>query len=399
MPIPILRRLLLRRFRSIPQAAIELDNPTFLVGRNGAGKSNLADAFAFLADAMASPLSAVFDRRGGIGAVGNRRSPRHRPADLAISVTLMHLNGKAKRATYGFELRPKRDNDFAVMREQCVVEKESGSPDWFDRHKDEFRSNTNSMRPALESNALALPLVGGDTRFGAVLRFLANMRAYRIEPAVLRSFQDPDVGTRLRPDGRNIASVLREIGRASPTNWRRLHDLLGSIVPGAIGVEPRKHGNKVSLVFTQEWSASRRMKFEAFSVSDGTLRALGLLAAVYQPQAPSVLVIEEPEATIHPGALGAILDVLRHAGRFLQVVATTHSPDILDRDWVEDRHLRMVTWVEGETHVTRIPDHAKNALNAHLMGAGELLRAGALAAETELFANPERPTLFADDLG
>ncbi len=41
-------------------------------------------------------------------------------------------------------------------------------------------------------------------------------------------------------------------------------------------------------------------------MSDGTLRSLGLIMAVFQKQSPSVLVIEEPEATIHPGALGAV---------------------------------------------------------------------------------------------
>ena len=62
---PVVRSLILKRFRSIPTEHIRFDNPTFLVGRNGSGKSNLVDAFSFLADAMASPLQAVFDKRGG----------------------------------------------------------------------------------------------------------------------------------------------------------------------------------------------------------------------------------------------------------------------------------------------------------------------------------------------
>ena len=63
---PILRSLILKRFRSIPAETVPFGNPTFLVGQNGSGKSNFVDAFAFLAEAMASPLQAVFDRRGGI---------------------------------------------------------------------------------------------------------------------------------------------------------------------------------------------------------------------------------------------------------------------------------------------------------------------------------------------
>ena len=69
-------------------------------------------------------------------------------------------------------------------------------------------------------------------------------------------------------------------------------------------------------------------KFEAFNMSD-TLRALGFPRRGLPTTGPLVLVVEEPESTMHPGALGSILDALRHAGRFMQVVVTT-SPDILE---------------------------------------------------------------------
>lgn len=66
MTVPMLERLYLRGFRSFPAAVVEFDNPTFLVGQNGAGKSNLVDAFAFLSDAMNSRLSTVFNQTLGL---------------------------------------------------------------------------------------------------------------------------------------------------------------------------------------------------------------------------------------------------------------------------------------------------------------------------------------------
>ncbi len=77
---PIVQRLIVMRFRSIVSEVVDFDNPTFFVGRNGAGKSNLADAFAFLAEAMSAPLSSVFDRRGGIAVVLRFTSAGVRPA-------------------------------------------------------------------------------------------------------------------------------------------------------------------------------------------------------------------------------------------------------------------------------------------------------------------------------
>ena len=383
----------MKRFRSFPAASIELDNPTFLVGQNGAGKSNLADLFAFLAEAMTSPLPAVFDRRRGLGAVGYRGAIR-RAFSLGLRVELANVNPVTRRAIYAFELGPDAGRGFEVVREQCVVELTDGSRNWFDRVRSGFRSSADSLKPVLDASALALPLIAGDKRFYWVLRFLSNMQAYRIEPAVLRDTQDPSGGTRLRSDGSNTASVLREIERESPGDWQKIRALLQSIAPGTVDVRPRTQGDKLSLEFTQKATNSREIKFPAFNMSDGTLRALGLFAAVFQQSRPSVLVIEEPEATLHPGALGAVHDLLRHAGRFMQVVVTTHSPDVLDASWIEDRHLRLVGWEDGASHVAPVADSSRAALRERLMGAGELLRSNALAGAGRSALKPHEITLF-----
>ena len=387
----MLAKLTLKRFRSFPAGAVEFANPTFLVGRNGSGKSNLADAFAFLAEAMASPLQAVFDRRGGISAVGNRSSARGRPADLGLRVV---LDSEGLLASYAFEIRATKNHGFEVLREQCITQPETGSRNWFDRGPLGFHSSSPSLQPAPESNALALPLVGGDTRFGGVLQSLSGMQVCRIEPATLREMQDPDGGARLRPGGQNAASVLREIARESSNDWETLLELLKYLIPGTVAVKPKPQGNKLALEFTQDWGLREPVRFQAYNMSDGTLRALGLLAAVFQRPTPSVLVIEEPEATIHPGALGSILDLLHLASRRMQVVVTTHSPDVLDAKWIKDRHLRIVSWDKGATHVGTLSESAKQSLRDHLMGAGEMLRANVLSPRPIIDNTLGFPTLF-----
>lgn len=375
---------------------LDVSNPIFVVGRNGSGKSNFADAFAFLSEAMASPLQAVFERRGGFSAVSRRGSARGRPANVTLSVELRKPDGETATASYYVDLRPRRDYHFEVAKESCVVERNDGQKDSFHRSTDkgstDWISTVESLAPAVEPNALALPLVGGDSRFRPVLRFLAGMRTYRIEPAAMRAMQDPDGGVGLRADGGNAASVLHKIRRRSPEDWKRICELLESVVPGTVGVRPKKHGNKLTLEFTQIGAGAAPVKFEAFSMSDGTLRVLGLITAVFQRPAPSLLVIEEPEASIHPGALGSILDVLKLASRSMQVVVTTHSPDVLDAKWIEARHLRILSWEHGCTRVGRVSQAVRTALRKHLMGAGELLRSNALTAEDETDGNPGDPT-------
>lgn len=392
-PPPTLRRLTLRGFRSFRSGSVEFDNPTFLVGRNGSGKSNLADAFAFLAEAMELPLGSVFARRGGVSAVGNRTEARGRPAHLGLHVELAQAGFDA---TYAFEGRATHDDGFEVLRERCEVRPGSGPAVWFDRRPSAFRSSLPSLEPRMDDAALILPLMGGDTRFGGVCGFLSGMRVCQIEPASLRDLQDPDGGHRLLPTGRNAASVLRKISREAGQDWETLLELLRIVDPGTSEVIPRRHGNKLTLEFVQDLDLPTPIRFPATNISDGTLRVLGLLAAVFQRPAPSLLVIEEPEVTMHPDAIGVIFDLLRVASGSMQVVVTTHSTDLLEAKWIRDHHLRIVVRDGGATRVHPLSDSAGQALRDRLMNAGELFRANALTPQP--FAPPPEAPKLSDPL-
>jgi predicted ATPase len=386
---PGIRSLLLKRFRSIPVERVEFGNPTFLVGRNGSGKSNFVDAFAFLAESMATPLKAVFDRRGGIEAVRNRTSgPSSFPPNLGICATFGPLNGVIRDGRYAFEVRALKNYGFEVLHEQCSVHDTKGRHHWFDRTADGgLKSSIRGLGLTVDSASLALPVVGGEARFAPVVQALFGLRTYAIEPARLREMQDPDPGLSLQPHGGNASSVLQEIGRRSQADLDRINDILGGIVPKTRSVRTVKQGKKLTLEFIQEWepalksgktATKKRLRFEAFNMSDGTLRAVGLLAAVFQQPTPTLLVIEEPESTIHPGALPAILDLIRLAAKRTQVIVTTHSPEILDADWIKEENLRIVTWQEGATRVSRLGAAAQGILKDHLSEAGELMRSDLL---------------------
>jgi predicted ATPase len=396
--LPLVKRLIVKRFRSIPFADVMLDNPTFLVGQNGSGKSNFVDTFSFLSDAMVLPLQAVFDKRGGISAVRNRTSGKGGyPPNLGIFIEFGNVNGTIGGGNYAFEVKALPNYGFEVVWEQCFVGTNDGGTIAFERTKRKgFSATVKGIEPSLDPASLVLPVVGGDARFAPLVRAMAAMRVYAIEPGKLREMQDPDSGTNLRSDGGNAASVLQEIERHSKDDMERICQILASIVPNTTSVHTKKHGNKISLGFTQEWGGGRKLKFEAFNMSDGTLRALGLLTAVYQQPRPTLLAIEEPEATIHPGALGAVLDLIRHVSRQIQVIVTTHSPEVLDAKWIQDNNLRVVRWQEGATGIGPVSQAARQALQQHLMGAGELLRSNALEPDTQLEPQPDahEPSLF-----
>ena len=398
---PKLHSIALTGFRSLADETIELDNPTFLVGRNGAGKSNLADAFSFIAEAMAMPLLTVFDRRGGYRAVVSRDQRSQQSQDgIAIAVELRNISVMEKlQATYGFALQPHGDDGFKVRHEVCRVLDENDSVrGFFDRTETGFASNPavdlrepvdvgeggeTIFKPAVAQDALVLPFVAGlyPHPFREVHDFLSRMRVYKIDPLALRDPQNPDEGRRLLANGGNAASVLQRLERQFPEELPNVRDLLAAIVPGIVDVTPTRYGNnKLSLEFTQRLK-SDAVTFDAADMSDGTLRALGLITAVFQLSKPRIVVIEEPELTMHPGAHGAILDLLQHASERMQVVVTTHSPDILDARWIEERHLRLLEWADGRTRVSKLSEASRNILDEGIMRAGELLRSNALRAE------------------
>ena len=396
---PIIKQIILKRFRSIPSERIVFDNPTIFVGRNGSGKSNLVSAFSFLAEAMVAPLQAVFDRAGGISAVRNRSAGKSYPPKLGMRVDFARLHGSSQSGFYAFEVKAQPDYGFSVEREQCVVRGGNASVRaWFDRQGTDFHSNVQGLKPSIDAASLGLPIIGGEQSFSPVLRTLASMRVYAIEPGKLREMQEPDSGVVLKPSGSNVTSVLEEIKRQSPANLKRISEFLATIVPNTDRVTVNKHGKSLSLQFTQQWGegASKRVNFEGFSMSDGTLRAIGILAAVFQNPSPTLIVVEEPEATMHPGALESILEILLEASERMQVVMTTHSPELLDSKSITDRHLRMVEWREGATRVAPVSKANRSALQEHLMGAGELLRSNALEP-APLFKNSIKQGVLFED--
>jgi predicted ATPase len=395
---PVVRSLILKGFRSVPAGRIDFDNPTFLVGRNGSGKSNIADAFAFLAEAMVSPLQEVLDRRGGIASIIHKTPEENPLPTFGIAIECDYgevlknifenfdkmpaefTNQNIANARYAFEIRALPEYRIEIVREQCVLTTRTGTKRWLDRRQKSFRTNVEPFAgkrgTMMAAESLAMPFLAD--AFSEISQILRRMRVYSIDPSRLREMQDPDSGANLRRDGTNAASVLEEIRRRAPHDLHRIEQFLSAIVPGTGSVSTVRHGQKLALEFTQKWDGDKRLNFEAFNMSDGTLRAFGLLLAVFQRDTPSLIIVEEPEASIHPAAADALLDLLHHASKQMQVVVSTHSPEILDAKWIQEKHLRIVSWQKGATYISNVSELSKKALQQHLMGAGELLRSEAL---------------------
>ena len=128
------------------------------------------------------------------------------------------------------------------------------------------------------------------------------------------------------------------------------------------------------------------MTFSAREMSHGTLRWLGVLAALYQGSmlggSPVTLVgIEEPEVALHPAAAGVLLDSLRDASHTRQIIVTSHSTDLLDSEEIETDSILAVVAEQSVTKIGPLDEAGRSALRDHLYTAGELLLLNQLAPD------------------
>jgi len=106
--------------------------------------------------------------------------------------------------------------------------------------------------------------------------------------------------------------------------------------------------------------------------SEGTLKVLAFLAAIYQEHTHSLIVLEEPDTNLFYRAIGGISDVLREGVLRRQIIVTTQSPDLLAH--FDLNEIRVVEKVNGITKVGMLEDTQRKAVERKLFSVPELLR-------------------------
>lgn len=109
------------------------------------------------------------------------------------------------------------------------------------------------------------------------------------------------------------------------------------------------------------------------------MRFAGILTALLQQPAPRLVGVEEPELTIHVGAIRLLNDFLHEAAGKTQVLVTTHSPELLEL--VDPDDVRVVTRTEGVTSVSRLHPSQADVVRRRLMSLGEVARTEGLQPE------------------
>lgn len=167
--------------------------------------------------------------------------------------------------------------------------------------------------------------VGWSSVRDAVTNEITQFRLIHLDAARLREPTEKISSGILAPDASNLAAVLADL--PAPILGTIRADLV-SLIPGLAGFDIVSDGDSLRIDF----KLSGGDVLPARLASDGTLRALALLAVLTVEPHPSVIAIEEPENGIYPGRLRRLIMLLRdlavHDGE-TQVLLTTHSPVVV----------------------------------------------------------------------
>lgn len=381
-PPPFITRTVLRNYKSIGFCDVRLNPLTYLVGVNGAGKSNYLDALHLVRDALTGSLDNALNERGGLAEV-RRRSSGH-PTHFGIRLEFMLRSGE--RGHYAFNIGALPGGGYQVQTEECSII--LGPFYRFERGV--LKESSETALPAVTSDRLALVAMSGLAVFRPVFDALTAMGFYNLNPKLMRELQKPQDGRLLKPVGENIASVIGHLERVAPETMITLQEYLQTVVPTVQGVKREQIGPMETLLFRQHVGGAKHpWRFLAQNMSDGTLRALGVLTALFQgnvDHAPTLIGIEEPETALHPAASAVLRAALARAAQHTQVIVTSHSPDLLDDHRISADALLAVVSEGGETRMAPVDEASRQVMRDQLFSAGELLRMSQLTPDPQVLA-------------
>ena len=339
-------------FRSLREVVLPLDALTVVTGANGTGKSNLYRAFQLLADTAAGAFVGSVAAAGGLSSVlwagpeqisgamrrgevpvqgtGSRRAP----VSLQLGFTTDAL-GYLIDVGLPVPSRTMFDRDPAIKREIIWAGRVMRpAATLLDRTARGIRIADQEGRRHLE---LSLPpwasvldeLVDPIHRpeLTAVRDTVRGWRFYdsfRVDPRA--PARRPQVGTRtevLAADGHDLAPAVATILESA---WEEpFRAAVEDAFPGT-GVGVADHGGRFELELRQ---TGMLRALTARELSDGTLRYLLLATALFSPRPPGLIVLNEPETSLHADLLPALARLIADAARRSQLVVVTHSETLV----------------------------------------------------------------------
>lgn len=304
-----IERLEIENFKSIRHAVLELRDLNVFIGANGSGKSNLLQAFRLMKAGLLANEEALIrmGRADDLMYMGRRHS-----GYIAINIVTQYGQERVEH----------------MLR-------------WVGNERNDLMRVTAGISGASE---LTVPRdkQDDDEYIWDVLDRAQNLRQNFAEQIAVYHFHDTTPFAKVRGDndlhdnrllrasGENLAAFLNWIQVKHPNVFRRIVETVQLVAPyvGSFILAPSKlEERRISLRWTH---AGTGQEFDAYALSDGTLRFICLATLLTQPEPPPIIIVDEPELGLHPAALHIIAELLAAAAVDSQVIVATQSPYLID---------------------------------------------------------------------
>jgi predicted ATPase len=349
----MLKTLAVANYRSLKSVIAPLGSLNLVTGANGSGKSNLYRALHLLAETARGGVGHALAREGGLssalwagperisrqmqhGEVPIQGGPRHEPVGLKLGFAGDQFGyaidlglPPPSQAPTAFRLDPEIKSEAIwagpfLRSSNILVDRRGASA----RIRDGRQWRT--LAAHLNVFESVLTQVADPERAPEILHMREAIRGWRFYDH-FRSDRDAparrtQLGTRttvLSHDGADLAAAwqtIREIG-----DREGLDAALEDAFPGA-AVEIAVSDGLFSLQFSQQ---GLLRPLSALELSDGTLRYLLWIAALHTPRPPPLMVLNEPETSLHPDLLPALARLIANAATRSQVWVVSHAPRLI----------------------------------------------------------------------
>jgi len=374
------------------QKSIPLTPLTTVIGKNGAGKSSLFDAFGFLADCLKLGVEEACDAHGR----GGFKAIRTKGQDGAIEFEIYYKeSGKARPITYELSigldeaerpyvmterLRQRRKGQYQYGRpfsflmikggkgvvwkgDQEGKQFEDVASKEFDLFIDEMQKEESKETEVVEledRRKLGIATFGAlkqHPRISAFRQFIEGWYLSYFTPDAARSLPLAGPQKHLNIHGDNLGNVVQFMERQHPKQFQRILDRITDKIPGIKKITTeRTNDGRLLLCFNDKGFVDH---FYAQQMSDGTLKVFAYLLLLEDPSPPPFLCIEEPENGLYHKLLESLVQEFRHHATNhrggSQIFITTHQPylvDALDPEevWILEKG------TDGFSHIRRASD-------------------------------------------
>ena len=345
-------------FRAISEVDLELGPLTVVIGPNGAGKSTLLDVL-HLFSGIESPdyFNNSFPRWGGYFATA-----RYGAVDAALSIgvrvqnadTCLNYDVNFAGETSGCFVRSEtltRGDDDGKAAEQLLTRTDARVE--FLAKDGKVQASRWQHGPQISLPALRANMPVAD-EFVATAKRTSLWQVHRFQPnQVVRAPQQLQPTRLPSPDGTNLFSAIYGLKTERRRTYADFLEALQRAVPELEELEfPLAGAGHVNMTWKQ---SNFSQPFYSNQLSDGVLRLVWLLTVLYSVPDDGLVLLDEPELSLHPQWLLLLVSLLRKTSARTNLVVATQSAELVR--WLEPSELVIAELAESGTTFHRATDH------------------------------------------